>query len=598
MTGGPTGSGGAGASDALSSLADAGTTMSTRLQRQDLEPTVPVELDYATGSRPALVVAASAQDERTEGPNPHEVKHAERKPWMPPDFTGMTLGGRYEIERMLGFGGMATVYQASHIQIHKPVAVKVLNPEYGDDREIAGRFLQEARTASKLRHEHIIDITDFGHTDDGTVFFVMELLEGEDLSATLVEEGPLPAARVIAIGKQICDALACAHRNGIIHRDIKPANCFRISRAGTPDFIKVLDFGIAKVAGDVDRMVQRTTGAPLGTPGYMALELIKGEQYDHRVDIYALGVLMYKLLTNKMPFPAASAFGSAVLQLDGDAVPPSKAAPDREIPAALEALILRALARAPGDRHQSAEQLRDDLLEIERALHRESRLDRDPLNWEDSQARQAQAQAIAAAAGASSARLADPQPRSRAAILTTLLVLIAALFALVASLGGFSRGPSHPTMLTAQLRALHLATAANREISPPPSPSITPLVSDEAGPSSERPVDQEPDSDSEPKSEPAPARPPNKLSRGLITGRLRSLSAVTTCKAHHSSGFGSDPPLAIALTIEGPSGRVQEARALNGGALAPVGACVLEAVKAMTFPPAQKDSSISYTFVF
>ena len=356
--------------------------MTTLTQRNDLEPTLPVELDPPTGSRPALAIA---RDEHTGAVDPDGVPKPvlERKPWMPPDFTGKTLGGRYEIERMLGFGGMATVYQATHIQIHKPVAVKVLNPEYADDPEIAGRFLQEARTASRLRHEHIIDITDFGHTDDGTVFFVMELLEGEDLSATVMEDGPLAPMRVIAIAEQICDALACAHQNGIIHRDIKPANCFRISRGNNPDFIKVLDFGIAKVA-TVDREVQRTTGTPLGTPGYMALELLKGEAYDHRVDIYAVGVLMYKLLTNKMPFPAANTYGAVVRQIDGDPIPPRQAAPEREIPEALEALILRAIARTPTERHQSASELREALEAVARDLGRgEGRLGRDPLAWEN-----------------------------------------------------------------------------------------------------------------------------------------------------------------------------------------------------------------------
>ncbi|MCA9660521.1 MAG: serine/threonine protein kinase, partial [Myxococcales bacterium] len=264
--------------------------MSIRPQRRDLEATVPVGADAPTG-RPALVVAGSepstgelalAEEEGEGVPAPLP----ERKPWMPPDFSGRVLGGRYRILELLGFGGMATVYEAEHVKIKKRVAVKILNPDYADDQEIAHRFLQEAQTASQLRHEHIIDITDYGEAD-GTVFFVMELLEGEDLSTTLLENGPLHAPRVIAMAEQICDALAAAHAIGVIHRDIKPANCFRLTRAGNSDFIKVLDFGIAKVVTN-DRTTQRTTGSPLGTPGYMALELLKGENYDHRVDIYAL----------------------------------------------------------------------------------------------------------------------------------------------------------------------------------------------------------------------------------------------------------------------------------------------------------------------
>ena len=353
-------------------------------QRTDQEPTLPVDADMPTGLR-LLAVADRDRDPSTGSGGagvPSPV--ADRKPWMPPYFTGSILGGRYRILRMLGFGGMATVYEAEHVQIEKRVAVKVLNPDYADDREIAGRFLQEARTASKLRHEHIIDITDFGHAD-GTVFFVMELLEGEDLSTTLLEEGPLAPQRLIAIAQQICTALAAAHALGIIHRDIKPANCFRISRGNNADFIKVLDFGIAKVAPGGDRDAQRTTGAPLGTPGYMALELLKGEAYDQRVDIYAVGVLMYKLLTNKMPFPALNAYGTLARQLDGDPLPLREAAPDQEIPEALEELIMKAMARDPGDRFQSAIELLDALEAAARTIRGPSRsdrqLERDPLDW-------------------------------------------------------------------------------------------------------------------------------------------------------------------------------------------------------------------------
>ncbi|MCA9693052.1 MAG: serine/threonine protein kinase, partial [Myxococcales bacterium] len=216
-----------------------------------------------------------------------------RKAWLPPDLEGEVFGDRYRLGELIGIGGMALVYKAEHIEIHKPVAVKILHPRYADRPEYARRFLAEARAASKLSHDHIIDISDFGRASDGYVYYVLEYLEGEDLEQTLKEDGPLPWFRVVPIAKQICKALTAAHEAGIIHRDIKPGNCFRITRDENNDFIKILDFGIAtsalkSQAGDRDE--------PLGTPAYMAPELFLGVPFDHRVDLYSLGVCAYEML--------------------------------------------------------------------------------------------------------------------------------------------------------------------------------------------------------------------------------------------------------------------------------------------------------------
>ncbi len=332
------------------------------------------------------------------------------------DLTGRVLGGRYRLLRQLGQGGMATIYEAEHVEIGKRVAVKVLAGAACDDT--ARRFLQEARAASQLRHEHIIDVIDF---DRDTVagaplaYMVMEQLEGEDLAATLEQDGPLRWTRVLAIAKQICRALIAAHEQNIVHCDIKPANCFRISRGDTADFIKVLDFGVASFAckhtgrctpdpvpeGASDASGSRRKSGPrLGTPGYMAAELLSGGSYDHRVDIYALGVLMYRLLTNKMPYPAprlytlgdSSSGGpvgpSAAGNSEGSGnlmatvpFPMRRAIATLEISPEFEAVVLKAIAQDPEQRHASARALLAALEEAEAAALRASPLPRDPLTW-------------------------------------------------------------------------------------------------------------------------------------------------------------------------------------------------------------------------
>ncbi len=339
----------------------------------------------------------------------------------PTDLSGQVLGGRYRLLRPLGQGGMATIYEAEHVEIGKRVALKVL----GQARcsTTVRRFLMEARAASQLRHEHIIDVTDFGRDTlaDGepVAFLAMEYLEGEDLAATLEQDGPLRWTRVLAIGKQICRALIAAHDQGIVHCDIKPANCYRISRGETTDSIKVLDFGVASFAC---KRTGRCTpdpipatdgsdgrprgGARRGPPGYMGAARLSGGTDDHRVDIYALGVLMYRLLTNKMPYPAAKLYAAASDSGPSGSMagasssslsaapsgessgmtpltpfPMQRAIPTLEISPAFEAVVLRALAQDPEQRHPSARALYDALVAAEQATMRGSLLPRDPLCW-------------------------------------------------------------------------------------------------------------------------------------------------------------------------------------------------------------------------
>ena len=308
-------------------------------------------------------------------------------PWREHDFTGRVFSGRFKLRRRLGKGGMATVYETFDQVLHKSVAVKVLNPEHSESAELNRRFLEEARAISQLEHDHIVDVIDIGETEDGLVYLVMELLKGEDLGETLWQDGRLAWWRVLDMGTQICEALAAAHERGIIHRDIKPANCMRIAYRGKSDFIKVLDFGIAKFTPSYYHQ-KRQLGAPeesnaelptdqfLGTPGYMAPEQLDNAPFDPRVDIYGLGALMYRLLTNKMPVPTGARAGAGAH--DHTPVPPSVAVSGVEIPEPLERAVLQALAPDPDARFQSALQFRDALTQIERELRPPSRLTGDP----------------------------------------------------------------------------------------------------------------------------------------------------------------------------------------------------------------------------
>ncbi len=184
------------------------------------------------------------------------------------DLVGKLVQNRYEVVRRLGAGGMGVVFLARHIHLDKHFALKIISPRFLDDPQIGQRFLLEARAASKIDHPNVVNITDFGPPEEGPAFFAMEYLEGEDLARLLAREGPLPWTRALPIAAQIARALAAAHQRGVIHRDIKPQNCLRITRDDNPDFIKVLDFGLAKVLTSTGKSAW-TVG---GSPGYIAPE--------------------------------------------------------------------------------------------------------------------------------------------------------------------------------------------------------------------------------------------------------------------------------------------------------------------------------------
>ncbi|MCZ7678849.1 MAG: serine/threonine protein kinase [Sandaracinaceae bacterium] len=283
----------------------------------------------------------------------------------PPDpLVGQTVDGRYLMEGVLGQGGMGVVYRAKHVVLGKPLAMKVLKADVSKDQEIIARFRQEAQSASGIGSQHIIDISDFGQLADGSTYFVMELLDGQELTKAIENERPIPPERVVHIAKQLCDALGAAHERGIVHRDMKPDNVFLVKRGKNEDFVKVLDFGIAKVGGANSKLTR--AGQVFGTPHYTSPEQCSGQPVDHRTDIYALGVILYEMACGRVPFDADNLMGILTKHIYEQPIPPHTLPPPIEVPAGLEAVILKCLAKQADARYQSMADVRADLEAFEK----------------------------------------------------------------------------------------------------------------------------------------------------------------------------------------------------------------------------------------
>ncbi|MBC8069198.1 MAG: serine/threonine protein kinase [Deltaproteobacteria bacterium] len=266
-------------------------------------------------------------------------------------LVGTVLADRYKLLSKLGEGAMGWVFLAEHTEIGKKLAIKVMRPALCRMPEAVRRFRREARAASQIGSKHIVDVTDFGTTPSGAVFFVMEYLEdGEDLGKLLKKEGRLPWTRVQNIMVQLCDALQAAHDAGIIHRDVKPANFYRVTQSGDRDFIKVLDFGIARLANPTDSIVTQT-GVVMGTPDFMAPEQAQGRHVDHLADIYSLGATCYALLTGRPPFSGNNEYDVIYKHLNETPRPPSMLA--REVPEWVDAVVLKAMRKEPAQRFAS-----------------------------------------------------------------------------------------------------------------------------------------------------------------------------------------------------------------------------------------------------
>jgi serine/threonine protein kinase len=275
-------------------------------------------------------------------------------------YIGKTVDGRYRVEAQLGEGGMGVVYRCRHTIIDKQVAMKVLRADMARNEEVTERFLNEARSASSIGNPHIIDISDFGRLPDNSTYFIMEFLTGTSLAALVESHQPLPPVRAAHITVQLTEGLSEAHKAGIVHRDLKPDNIFLIKRGSQEDFVKILDFGIAKAATNNTRLTQ--AGQVFGTPHYMSPEQASGSPVDHRSDIYALGVILYEMTTGHLPFDADNFMAILTQHMYKSPVPPSKVdGLTQELPPGLEDVILRCLAKEPDERYQTMKELRDDI---------------------------------------------------------------------------------------------------------------------------------------------------------------------------------------------------------------------------------------------
>jgi serine/threonine protein kinase len=287
-----------------------------------------------------------------------------------------TILGSYELHEVIGRGGMGVVYRATHIRLGRKVAIKMLRPGLASNPNVVRRFFAEARAVNKIQHPNLVEITDFVEQDGSDNYYVMELLEGRTLAKVLDAQcGSLPLGRAVAIMMQLADVLRAVHAAGIVHRDVKPANIILVSRGGNDDFVKLVDFGCAKltnsdndaiVTDDVPIVTGTTNpGSVLGTPDYMSPEQARGRPVDHRTDVYAFGVVLYELVTGRLPIIAPD-FGELVVKLLTVTPQRPREVPGlpHEIPESLDKLIMNCLGKRTADRPDSLQTLSTWLGEI------------------------------------------------------------------------------------------------------------------------------------------------------------------------------------------------------------------------------------------
>jgi tRNA A-37 threonylcarbamoyl transferase component Bud32 len=491
---------------------------------------------------------------------------------------GTVLNGRYRIVEKIGEGGMGTVYRAEHIAIGKPVAIKMLRAEYSERPDLTERFTREARAAPSIGHDNIVDITDFGVTPDGRLFFAMEYLQGEDLAALIDREGPQPWHRVRRLTLQICSAMAAAHDTGVIHRDMKPANVFRTTRSGDRDFIKIVDFGIAKIVeddgGEGGKGVTQT-GAVLGSIEYISPEQARGHTPDRRADIYAVGVVMYELLTGRLPFKANNRLATLNSVMFEEPLALSTAAPDAEIPSQVEELVLRTMSKDPEARPRSMRELRD-LVE-----------DLDPADLEEK--------------------------TDRSGMWGWVILMIGLALAGGAALaylylkGDTDKLAADDTGAAAETSGEAPEAPPEREVAPPePEPDGTGTDPEPV----DDPVEPEPDdskkadskkadskkSDSKKADSKKPAGKPKTLSSKVFEKRVNGLiGKVRKCGEESGATIGTVIP--VEVIINGDSGKPQKIEIGGGHAGTPLGTCVNGLIQKLSFKPF-KDETAPFKFKY
>ena len=267
------------------------------------------------------------------------------------------LEGQFHILQKIGSGGMGAVYKASQPEMNRTVAVKILHPKLANRKDLVSRFRREARAMSHLNHPNTVKVFLYGELEDGSLYIVMEFLDGRNLHQTVRKEGPLAWERALPILIQVCGALEEAHQKGIVHRDLKPENIFLCNQAGLEDYPKVLDFGLAKVTEREMRpgsIILTQEGMVFGTPEFMSPEQAQGKVLDARSDIYSLAVILFEALTGKLPFDARTPMEFIQHHVASKPIDLDARVPDKTFPAGLGAVIAKALEKKPDARYQSA----------------------------------------------------------------------------------------------------------------------------------------------------------------------------------------------------------------------------------------------------
>ncbi len=283
---------------------------------------------------------------------------------------GKVFAERYDIQSIIGLGGMSIVYKAQHRLMDRVVAIKMLHSNIKNDHVALERFRMEAQAASSLNHQNIITVYDFGVTDNGDAFFVMDYLDGESLADLLERKGKIPFERVMPLLKQICDGLGAAHKKSIVHRDLKPANVVLLKQDDGTELVKLVDFGIAKLLPGSGKQQQQLTrtGEVFGSPIYMSPEQCQGLALDNRADIYSLGCLMYETMTGEPPLLGKTLLETLNLHVEEMPKPLSEVAPDLAVPPELEAIMFRCMEKNPADRFQNTEEIRDLLSSLSASM--------------------------------------------------------------------------------------------------------------------------------------------------------------------------------------------------------------------------------------
>jgi serine/threonine-protein kinase len=318
---------------------------------------------------------------------------------------GRVIAGRYQILALIGVGGMGRVYMAEHVRMLRKCAVKVMNPDLALAADAVGRFNREAANAARVNHPNVAQVFDFGETEDGMLYLAMEYVEGETLRTIVAREAPLPLDRAADLTLQIADALAPAHHLGIVHRDLKPDNVLVTRQHDGVELVKVVDFGIAKTVqrepGEASQTIT-TAGVSLGTPDYMSPEQLASEQLDSRSDLYALGLVLFNMLTGSQPYPPITSKETLIRRLTSKPMSLADAMPNADWPPALQSALDRALAPNAVDRYATVTEFAQDVTIAAAQRNTETLRDTQPMleapipMTEDSSSRWAQMIAAAA----------------------------------------------------------------------------------------------------------------------------------------------------------------------------------------------------------